>query len=120
MCPEAAMLVFGTPRTQAGADKYGDQVQCQLKPFNRADNYGLGNTVWQEEDWAALEQTFATGVCDWSKRPLEWQRTVTWLNYQDDKGDVITGGQQMAPAKFPAGWASPAFSKTWEPTWQQP
>jgi hypothetical protein len=51
---------------------------------------------------------------------LEWQRTVTWLNYQDDKGDVITGGEQMMPADFPAGWASPAFAKTWEPTWQQP
>lgn len=120
MCPEELMTVFGTPRTQAGADKYGDQVQCQLKPFSRADNYGLGNTIWQEADWLQLEQTFATGVCDWSKRPLEWQRTVTWLNYQDDKGDVITGGEQMTPADFPAGWASPAFVKTWEPTWQQP
>jgi len=120
MCPEELMTVFGTPRTQAGADKYGDQIQCQLKPFSRADNYGLGNTVWQEADWLLLEQTFTTGVCDWSKRPLEWQRTVTWLKYQDDKGDVITGGEQMTPADFPAGWASPAFSKTWEPGWQQP
>jgi hypothetical protein len=120
MCSEESMLVFGTPRTQAGDDKYGDQIQCQLKPFNRADDYGLGNVVWQEADWLLLEKTFATGVCDWSKRPLEWQRTVTWLKYQDDKGDVITGGEQMTPADFPAGWASPAFSKTWTPTWPQP
>ena len=118
MCPEELMLVFGTPRTQAGADKYGDQVQCQLKPFSRADDYGLGNLVWQEADWQKLEQTFATGVCDWSKRPLEWQRTITWLKYQDDLGDVIIGGEQMVPADFPAGWASPAFSKTWVPGWQ--
>lgn len=120
MCSEESMLVFGTPRTQAGDDKYGDQIQCQLKPFNRGDDYGLGNEVWQEADWLLLEKTFATGACDWSKRPLEWQRTVTWLKYQDDKGDVITGGEQMTPADFPAGWASPAFSKTWTPTWQQP
>jgi hypothetical protein len=119
MCSEESMLVFGTPRTQAGDDKYGDQIQCQLKPFNRGDDYGLGNVVWQEADWLLLEKTFATGVCDWSKRPLEWQRTVTWLKYQDDKGDVITGGEQMTAADFPAGWASPAFSKTWTPTWQQ-
>jgi hypothetical protein len=120
MCSKESMLVFGTPRTQAGDDKYGDQIQCQLKPFNRGDDYGLDIEVWQEEDWLLLEKTFATGVCDWSKRPLEWQRTVTWLKYQDDKGDVITGGEQMTPADFPAGWASPAFSKTWTPTWQQP
>ena len=120
MCPEALMTVYGTPRTVAGADKYGDQVQCQLRPFNRNDNYGLGNLVWQEADWQALEQTFATGVCDWSKRPLEWQPTIPWLTYQDDKGDVITGGEQMTPAAFPAGWASPAFSDTWTPGWQQP
>ena len=120
MCPEELMLVFGTPRTQAGADKYGDQVQCQLKPFSRADNYGLGNTIWQEADWQKLEQTFATGVCDWSKKPLAWQPTIPWLKYQDDLGDVIIGGEQMAPAEFPAGWASPAFGKTWVPGWQQP
>jgi hypothetical protein len=118
MCPEELMLVFGTPRTQAGADKYGDQVQCQLKPFNRGDEYGPGTNVWDEEDWQLLEQTFASGVCDWSKRPLAWQPTITWLNYQDAEGDVITGGEQMAPADFPAGWASPAFSKTWTPGWQ--
>ncbi|MBQ0759897.1 MAG: hypothetical protein KBT72_09590 [Zhongshania sp.] len=120
MCPEELMLVFGTPRTQAGADKYGDQVQCQLKPFSRADNYGLGNIIWQEADWQKLEQTFATGVCDWSKKPLAWQPTIPWLTYQDDLGDVIIGGEQMAPAEFPAGWASPAFSKTWVPGWRQP
>lgn len=119
MCPEELMLVFGTPRTVAGADKYGDQVQCELRPFSRNDDYGLGNVMWQESDWQALEQTFATGVCDWTKRPLEWQRTITWLKYQDAQGDVITGGEQMTPADFPAGWASPAFAKTWEPGWQQ-
>lgn len=118
MCPEALMMVYGTPRTVAGADKYGDQVQCQLRPFSRNDDYGLGNSVWQEADWQALEQTFANGVCDWSKRPLGWQPTVTWLSYEDAVGDMLTGGEQMPRAPFPAGWASPAFQNTWEPGWQ--
>ena len=118
MCSEEAMMVYGTPRTQAGDDRFGDQVQCQLRPFSRNDDYGLGNLVWQEADWQRLEQTFATGVCDWSKRPQAWQPTITWLKYHDDKGDKITGGEQMSPAAFPAGWASPAFAKTWEPGWQ--
>ncbi len=116
------MLVFGTPRTVAGADKHGDQVQCQLRPFSRDDDYGAGNLIWGEAEWSQLEAAFDVNgtpmVCDWSKRPLEWQPTITWLRYQDDLGDMLTGGEQMAPAKFPTGWASPAFSNTWEPGWQ--
>ena len=120
MCTEAEMLVFGTPRTAAGDDIYGDMVQCQLRPFSRSDNYGLGNLVWQEADWQRLEATFANGVCDYSQRPILWERTIPWLTYQDGLGDVITGGVQMPRADFPVGWASPAFSNTWEPGWLSP
>lgn len=123
MCPEEAMLVFGTPRTEAGADKYGDQAQCELRPFSRDDNYGLGNLIWTDADWEALEAAFDVNgepmVCDWTKKPLEWQPTITWLSYQDELGHMVTGGEQMPPAAFPKGWASPAFGNTWEPGWQE-
>ena len=115
MCTDEEMLVFGTPRTSAGDDIYGDMLQCVLRPFSRDDNYGLGNLVWQEADWQRLEATFSTGVCDYSQKPRDWQPTVTWLRYQDAQGQMITGGVQMDPAPFPLGWASPAFSTTWEP-----
>jgi hypothetical protein len=130
MCPEAAMTVFGTPRTEAGADIYGDHVQCVLRPFDRNDDYGPGNALWDAEpdsaSWNALEAAFTTTVdgvtgpfvCDWTERPLDWQPTITWLKYQDQAGDMIHGGEQMAPADFPSGWASPAFHNTWEPGWQ--
>lgn len=120
MCPEETMLVFGTPRTVAGADKLGDQIQCELTPFVRGhEMYGPANLVWGDTEWEQLEALFSEGVCDWSKRPLGWQRTVPWLSYQDELGNMVTGGEQMAPAEFPAGWASPAFANTWEPGWQQ-
>ncbi len=122
MCPEQAMLVFGTPRTEAGADQFGDHVQCQLRPFSRDDDYGLGNLVWTEEQWQQLEAAFMVNgepmVCDWSKRPLEWQATIPWLGYQDRLGNLITGGRQMSPAPFPPGWAAAAFEKAWEPAWE--
>lgn len=130
MCTEQQMTVFGTPRTEAGADKYGDQVQCQLKPFDRSENFGAANALWDAEpdqaSWLALEAALTATVdgvtgpymCDWTQRPLEWQRTITWLRYQDSQGDMIYGGVQMDPADFPPGWASPSFSNTWEPGWQ--
>lgn len=133
MCPEQQMTVFGTPRTEAGAGRgeglgrLGDQLQCQLRPFSRDDNYGLGNTVWQDADWERLEAAFDVDpdpevttpmVCDWTKRPLGWQPTVTWLDYQDELGQMVTGGEQMAPAPYPPGWGSDSFDTTWEPTWQ--
>lgn len=123
MCTEQEMAVFGTPRTEAGAAAegyiFGDMVQCHLRPFSRDDNYGAGNIVWNAEpdeaSWQLLEATFATGVCDYSQRPVGWTETVTWLRYGDEVGDIITGGEQMDAADYPAGWASPAFSGTWEP-----
>ncbi len=127
MCPEQAMLVFGTPRTVAGADRHGDQVQCQLRPFSRDDYYVLAEGVpvpvsWTEEQWQQLEAAFDVNgqpmVCDWSLRPLEWQPTIPWLSYQDEAGAMVTGGEQMSPADFPVGWASPAFSGAWAPGWQ--
>jgi len=117
MCPESTMLVFGTPRTVAGANRLGDQVQCRLRDFSREDNYGLGNIIWTDTEWEQLEALFSTGVCDWSEQPLDWTPTIPWLTYQDSQGEMITGGIQMAPADFPAGWASPAFANTWEPGW---
>jgi hypothetical protein len=124
MCPEETMLVYGTPRTEAGDDKYGDQLQCQLRPFSRNDDYGIGGALFTEDQWLALEAAFRVNgkpmVCDWSKRPLAWEPTVTWLDYQDQLGDMVYGGEQIAPAPYPLGWGSKAFNKAWEPGWQAP
>jgi hypothetical protein len=124
MCPEETMLVYGTPRTQAGDDQYGDQLQCQLRPFSRSDDYGMGGALFTEDQWLTLEEAFDVNgkpmVCDWSKRPLAWQPTVTWLDYQDPLGDMVYGGEQIAPAPYPLGWGSKAFNKAWQPGWQTP
>lgn len=123
MCTEEEMAVYETPRLQAGAlsEGYieGDMVQCHLRAFSRNDDYGAGNTVWNLEpdaaSWQALEATFATGVCDYSQRPIGWTETITWLDYQDELDEIVTGGEQMDEAPYPRGWASPAFSGAWAP-----
>lgn len=126
MCTEEEMTVFGTPRTAAGDDIFGDMVQCVLRPFDRNDDYGLGNDTWGDAEWEQLEAAFTTTVdgvtgpfvCDYSQKPIGWTPTITWLTYQDELGQMITGGVQMEPADFPPGWASEAFHNTWEPGWQ--
>ena len=126
MCTEEEMAVFGTPRTEAGDREFGDMVQCRLRPFSREDDYGLGNIVWGDAEWAQLEATFSRGVCDFAPagtegrdpdadRPIGWEPTITWLSYQDEVGDMVHGGEQMDEAPYPRGWASPAFSGAWAP-----
>ena len=55
---------YGTPATVAGESIATDTNQCQLKPLRRSDYYPIGFT---DEQWAQLEATFPTGVCDWSR-----------------------------------------------------
>lgn len=111
MCPEPIVTYFGTPRTVAGDDIYGDSLACRLKPFSRDDDYGP--LPFTEDQWVALETLFETGVCDYSQPPIGFQDTVEWLRYGDDSGEVIYGGEQIPVAPFPSGWASPAYSDTW-------
>ncbi len=111
MCPEPVVTYFGTPRTVAGDDIYGDSLACQLKPFSRDDDYGPLKPLITEGQWQQLEELFAEGVCDYSKPPMSQQATVTWQTYADDKGDVIYGGTALpkAPKHSGQGWAAPAF-----------
>ncbi len=100
---------FGTPRTVAG-DKLATLTnKCELKPLNRADNYGP--IPLNDTQWSALEEIFPDGVCDYSQPPADYQQTKTWLSY-GSATDVITGGEELpkAPAFSGDGWASPSFA----------
>jgi hypothetical protein len=88
--------IYGTPRTVAGDAISTDTNKCQLKPLNRADDYGP--IPLTDDQWAALEQLFAGGVCDYSKPGVDQQGAIPWLTYQDAKGKVVYGGKPMAAA----------------------
>ncbi len=65
VCQLAAVQTqFATPATAAGEGITTDQQRCQLKPLRQSDYYPI---TFTPDQWAALQQTFPTGVCDWSK-----------------------------------------------------
>jgi hypothetical protein len=97
---------YGTPATVAGEGVATDTNKCALKPLRRGDYYPVLFTPGQ---WARLQRTFPTGVCDWSRPGVEQQDTIPWQTYQDAAGNVIYGGRALGPAAGGSGWTSPAF-----------
>ncbi len=110
LCPDAVVPVYSTPRLVAGDSISAVTNKCQLKPLNRADDYGLLGLT--DAQWATMQTIFPDGVCDFSKPPVSYQPTLAWLTYQKAGGQVIYGGTplQNAPAYSGGGWASPAFA----------
>jgi hypothetical protein len=109
-CPPGVVPYYSTPRLVAGDPLSAVTNKCQLKPLNRADNYGpLGLT---DAQWATMQTIFPNGVCDFSKPPVGYQPTVAWLSYQDVTGKVVYGGAPLptAASYSGSGWASPAFA----------
>ena len=54
---------YGDARQVAGGPLSSDVMKCQLKPLVRSD-YGV---TFTDAQWASLQATFPTGVCDYSK-----------------------------------------------------
>tara|TARA_A100001391_G_scaffold1033_9_gene1538 strand:+ start:8209 stop:9165 length:957 start_codon:yes stop_codon:yes gene_type:complete len=88
------------PLLVAGMPAARDILKCQLKPLRRAD-YRASFTTAQ---WDRLEQTFASGVCDWSKPGVGQQSNIPWLTYEKgapgkpfaDEQQVRKFGDQMS------------------------
>jgi hypothetical protein len=91
---------YSTPRQEAGMPPTDDVLACELKPLRRADFHGVD---FSDDQWEALEETFPTGVCDYTRPDPSFTQTVPWLTYQDADGEVIHGGEPMGdpPASEP-------------------
>jgi hypothetical protein len=52
-----------------------------------------------------MQQTFPTGVCDYSKPGVDQQRVIPWQTYSDARGRVVYGGRPLgaAPRSVPFG-----------------
>lgn len=109
LCPEALLLVLGTPRTVADDHREADTMKCQLKPIERSDNYGL--IPFTDEQWTRLQAAFPDGVCDYTKTAVDRQPALSWLTYQNAAGGVIYGGTPLPepPANSGSGMSSPVF-----------
>lgn len=100
--------VLGSPRESAGAPSYNDHNACLRVPLDRT---AIGAT-FSDQQWATLEQVFATGVCDWTRPGFgAGQRNLTWLTYGNASTPVY-GGRELPtrPARSMTGWTSRSFA----------
>lgn len=86
---------FREPRTAAGDLNSIYVMKCQLKPMVASDYPGITFTA---EQWAALQATFPTGVCDFDQPGVGFQPNVPWLSYRQGPGGIPVG---PAPASVP-------------------
>lgn len=112
-CVEALrpLYAYGTPRTQAGEQKFSDNFDCFLKPYDPVKEYGALVNLILPDQLNQLKEVFKDGVCDYSKPPKGLVPTQTWLTYRDAQGKRIVGGQKLpaAPSLSGLGLSSPAF-----------
>ena len=81
---------YGAPRHVAGSPFSLDVVKCRLKPLTR-DDYEVSFTA---DQWAQLQATFPTGVCDYSKPGVSQQPPkARWLTFAGGPG-----GEPLGPA----------------------
>ncbi|QIK67986.1 hypothetical protein G7072_18030 [Nocardioides sp. HDW12B] len=105
---------LGTPRQVAGGPVANDTVACVTQPLDRSDYvYDAGDlpVPFTDEQWAALEELFADGVCDWSRPGVGQGPAETWLRYGTAGGAPIYGGENLPapPAASGTGWSAPSF-----------
>jgi len=74
-----------SPRQVAGGSLMENILKCQLKPLNSADYLPV---IFSAGQWARLEATFATGVCDWSQPGVGQQPAVSPLDFAHGPGGV--------------------------------
>lgn len=110
LCGELVVPIFATPRIVAGDAITTDTNKCQLKPLDRARDYGAA--TFTDAQWAQLQALFPDGVCDFSKPGVSRQPTIAWQTYEGNGAAVLYGGAPLPPAppNSGGGWAGPAFA----------
>jgi len=83
-CPRPPELA----RVLAGAPDTNDIGKCRLRSIVRKH---YAPVTFTDEQWAMLKQTFATGVCDYSKPMTEFAMTLPWLGYATGKPVPLNG-----------------------------
>ena len=71
------------------ADVYAGQFASQIEPLAKYCYHKYhGNT---DDQWAALQGAFPTGVCDFTQPGVGFQPNVPWRTYQGGPGGVALG-----------------------------
>ncbi len=84
---------YRAPRHVAGSPFTLDVVKCQLKPLARGDY----SVTFTDEQWAQLQATFASGVCDYGKPGVDQQPPkARWLTFAGGPGGQPLGNRPAA------------------------
>ena len=70
-------------RVLAGAPDTMDIGKCRLRPLNPAEYFPA---TFTGVEWASLQQSFPTGVCDFEQPLLDFQHTLPWMTYTGVRG----------------------------------
>ena len=85
---------YGSPRQAAGGPLSSDVMKCRLKPLVQSDYAPFAFT---DEQWATLQATFPTGVCDYSQPGVSEQGPkATWLTFANGPGGEPLGDAPSA------------------------
>jgi hypothetical protein len=87
---DPVLRAWASPHQVAGGPRTEDILKCRLMPFDRSR---YGSVAFTDEQWARLEATFASGVCDWSKPGVEQHRAIPWSTYEQGPG-----GRPLGPS----------------------
>ena len=70
-----------------------DVIKCQLEPLVPSDYYPI---LFTDAQWARLQESFPTGVCDWSGPGVGQQGAIGWQIYQDGPGGAPLGAPPVS------------------------
>ena len=96
---DAVVQSYSSPRIQAGMPFTDDTIKCELRPLRRSAYYPV---IFSDAQWAQLEKTFPSGICDWSKPGVDRVPTAPWLSYAAGPGGKPLG---KVPASRPVASA---------------
>lgn len=96
---------YAAPRIVAGGPFTDDVMKCQLKPLVASD---YSPVQFTDAEWATLQATFPTGVCDWSQPGIEQQPTIAWMTYADGPGGKAMAAAPMASSATTVAKSTPA------------
>ncbi len=86
-------IYTGLTRMVAGGPNTNDVLKCQTSPLTRADY----KVAFTDAQWARLQQTFADGVCDYTRPGVGQQPpSAAWLSFASGPGGIAVGDPPTA------------------------
>ena len=84
--------VWRDTRVAAGEGNASDIMKCQLKALNAAEY----KVTFSPAQWARLQATFPSGVCDYSKPGVAQVAPAQWQTFQDGPGGRPLGAAPVS------------------------